>query len=45
LLRDFQDALAIALGVRSRLAGGFWGGPLFHRIFLKPECPSGYLIK
>src|SRR5580704_12888846 len=33
LLRDFQDALAIALGVRARLAGGFWGGRCFHGTF------------
>jgi hypothetical protein len=33
LLRDFQDALAIALGVRARLAGGFWSGWLFHKTF------------
>jgi hypothetical protein len=33
LLRDFQDALAVALGVRARLAGGFWAGRFFHGTF------------
>jgi hypothetical protein len=33
LLRDFQDALAIALGVRARLAGGLGSGWLFHGTF------------
>jgi NAD(P)-dependent dehydrogenase (short-subunit alcohol dehydrogenase family) len=44
LLRHLEDAFAVALRVGAWLACSGFDGPLFHRVFLKPEVPSGNLI-
>jgi hypothetical protein len=44
LLGHFQNPLAVALRVGTAFAGNCLVGFFFHRVFLKPEAPSGNLI-